>query len=109
MITISGDFVSWLGFFVNMGAAGGFVLACALYAKRIGGVGPWLVASVGAIDALLILMFRVIRMMGRPSDPFVNFELRMLMLDSVDAFFTMLSAILVLVGFALMMPKTRRA
>ena len=100
----------WLGFLVNMGAAGGFVLACVLYAKRIGGAGPWLVASVGAIDALLILMFRVNAMMGRdPSESFVDFERKMLVLDSVDAFFTMLSAILALVGFALMMPKTRRA
>jgi len=101
---------SWLGFLVNMTCAGGFVLVCALRAKRIGGVGPWLVASIGAIDALLILMFRIHSLMGRdPTASFMDFERNMLLLESFDMLFTMLSAILALVGFALMMPKTQRA
>ena len=102
--------VSWLGFLANVGAAGGFVLVCALYAKRIGGAGPWLVASVGVIDALLMLMFRVHAMMGRdPTRSFSDYEREMLVLDSIDMLMTLGSALLALVGFALLMPKPRRA
>ena len=101
--------VSWFGFLANMAAAGGFTVVCALYAKRIGGVGPWLVASVGAVDVLLILMFRAHAMMGRdPESSFADYERDMLLLESIDAMMTFTSAILALIGFALMMPKTRR-
>jgi len=99
---------TWLTFLVNMAVSGGFVLVCVLQAKRIGGVGPWLVASLGAVDALLILMFRVHAMMGRGTESLFEYEQTMIILESIDAFFTMLSAVLALVGFALMMPKTPR-
>jgi len=99
--------LSWLGFFLNMATAGGFVLVCILYAKRIRGAGPWLVASLGVIEALLMLMFRVHRMMGRdPSQSFYDYEQQMVVLESLDALATFVSVILVLVGFALMMPRT---
>ena len=102
--------MTWLAFLVNMAAAGGFVAACALHAKRIGGVGPWLVASVGVFDALLLLMFRVRFMMGRdPTESFNDYERGMLVLESIDFLFTFVSALLALVGFWMMMPKTRRA
>jgi hypothetical protein len=100
---------SWLGFLVNIAVAGGFVLVCALRAKRIGGIGPWLVASIGVIDALLLLVFRVHALMGRdPTASFADIERNMLVLEGFDMLFTMLSAVLALVGFALMMPKTIR-
>ena len=99
---------TWLTFLVNMAVAGGFVLVCVLQAKRIGGVGPWLVASVGVVDALLILMFRVHNMMGRGTESFFEYEQTMIILECIDAFFTMLAALIALVGFALMMPKTPR-
>ena len=99
----------WLSFLVNMAICGGFVIACALYAKRIGGVGPWLVASIGAIDALLILAYRVHRMLGPGAGSMFEYERSLTFIELGDAFFTVLSGIVALVGFGLMMtPKTRR-
>jgi hypothetical protein len=99
---------SWLSFLLDMAMCGGFVLVCALYAKRIGGFGPWLVASVGAIDALLILAYRVLSMLGRGSSSMFEIERSLMFVQLGDAFFTFLSAIAALVGFALMMtPKPR--
>ena len=54
----------WLGLLVKIGEAGGFVLGGELNAKRIGGIGPWLLVAVGVIDALLVVMFRVHAMIG---------------------------------------------
>jgi hypothetical protein len=99
---------SWLSFLLDMAMCGGFVLVCALCAKRIGGFGPWLVASVGAIDALLILAYRVFSMLGRGSSSMFEMERSLTFIQLGDAFFTVLSAIAALVGFALMMtPKPR--
>lgn len=99
---------SWLSFLVNMAMCGGFVLACALYAKRIGGFGPWLVASVGAIDALLLLAYRAHSLIGRGTGSTFEYERSYMFMAFGDGFFTALSAIAALVGFALMMtPKPR--
>lgn len=101
--------LSWLSFFVNIALCGGFVLVCALQAKRIGGVGPWLVAGIGAIDALMILIYRVHHLMGIGTGSIFEYERTLTFIELGDAFFTVLSGIVALVGFALMMPKTRRA
>ncbi len=99
---------SWFSFLLDMAMCGGFVLVCALYAKRIGGFGPWLIASVGAIDALLILAYRVFSMVGRGSESMFELEHSLMFIQLGDAFLTFLSAIAALVGFALMMtPKPR--
>ncbi|HEX4513922.1 MAG TPA: hypothetical protein VH054_10310 [Polyangiaceae bacterium] len=101
-------FLSWLSFLVNMAMCGGFVLACALYAKRIGGFGPWLVAGVGAIDALLLLAYRAYSLIGRGTSSMFEYERSYMFLAFGDGFFTVLSALAALVGFALIMtPKPR--
>ena len=100
--------LSWLSFFVNMALCGGFVVACALYAKRIGGAGPWLVAGIGATDALLVLVYRVHRLLGPGPGSMFEYERSLTFIELGDAFFTVLSGVAALVGFALMMTPKRR-
>jgi hypothetical protein len=101
--------LSWFSFLVNMALCAGFVLACALYAKRIGGAGPWLVASVGVIDALLVLAYRVHSLIGRGTGSMFEYERSLTFIELGDGFLTVISGIIALVGFALLMPPTRRA
>jgi len=92
----------WLAFLVNMAVAIGFAVIAAISAKRIGGVGPWILTAVGAIDAFLILAYRITFTISVGPHDLV------LVVEGLDALLTMLSVVLVLVAFGLMMPKTIR-
>jgi hypothetical protein len=100
--------VTWLSFLMNMALCGGFVLAVVLYAKRIGGAGPWFVAAIGVIDALLILVYRVHHMMGIGTSSIFEYDRNLTLIELGDAFLTVLSALVALVGFGLMMTPKRR-
>ncbi len=89
-----GALIDWLEFLVRVGLGIGLVASCATNAKRVGG-GAWLVASLGAINVFLSLAFRVVSFMNLESSPIVALRI-------TDAGFTVISALLVFVGFILL-------
>ena len=97
--------ILWLTFLVNFSVAVGFTVFGALRAKHIGGLGPWLVVAVGAIDAFLLLAYRVL------FGDLLHLGTRdiLVALEGFDTLLTMSSVLLILVGFGAMMPKTVRA
>jgi hypothetical protein len=99
--------MTWIAFFANMAACGGFVAVAALRAKRIGGVAPWLLALVGAVDAGLFLLFRLFDVL---SDPYNGFETSrsLVTLELLDGLTMYGLGVLVLVAFYMLMPPTTR-
>ena len=79
------------------------LVAVAIYAKRIGGVGPWLVGLVGVFDLLLTLAYTLVLMTMREAHAsFRTMDSVYDVLRVVDVLLTLLSAGLVLLGFAMM-------
>ncbi len=79
------------------------LLAVALYAKRIGGFGPWLVGAVAFIDAALSLAYLLFSITTR----FVHLGWRMVdqlysALSVVDILLTIVCSALAIAGFAMM-------
>ncbi len=98
--------LSWFSFFVDMTVIAVFVAAAVISSKRVGGVGPWLLACVGVIDGLLIVTFRLYRLFSTsPLGWQIDHTFQWLrLLDAVSMYG---SGVLALVGLGLLMPKTR--
>ena len=97
----------WLTFLIDVAVAAGFVVAALVWGKRIGGAAPWLLALVGAVDAALLVFFRLLFVLGSRSAG-VAFEHSLNLLQLLDAASMFLCGILALVAFYLLMPKTVR-
>ena len=97
----------WLAFLVDLLVVAGFVGAAVLWAKRIGGAAPWLLAAVGVIDGAMICLFRLVFTI-HPGSTFAEFERTLSLLSLLDAFSMYACGGLALVAFFLMMPKTPR-
>lgn len=93
---------------VDILAALGLVVAAVLWAKRVGGAAPWLLAAIGVIDAFMIVLFRLFAGGPGPSSSFEAYERMLNALQLLDAATMFLCGALALVAFFLMMPKTAR-
>ena len=83
------------------------LVAVAVYARRIGGFGPWLVGLVGIFDLVLTLAYTVVLMTMRGAS--VSFRTMESVYDALrvgDVLLTLLSAGLVLLGFAMMRKRS---
>ena len=87
--------IDWLELLVRVGMGVGLVVFCALRAKRVGW-GAYLLGSLGAVNVLLTVMFRVMS--------HVTFESMapFLVGRTLDAVFTTIAAVLVFVGCILL-------
>ncbi|HEY1957681.1 MAG TPA: hypothetical protein VGH28_18805 [Polyangiaceae bacterium] len=96
-------------FLVELAVPVAFVVLAVLFAKRVGGAGPWLLALVGVVDALLFLAFRAARWMamgprgyGAPIERIFN------TLRFFDALAMFGCGFVALLACFLLMPKTPR-
>ncbi len=87
--------IDYLDVLVRVGMGIGLIVFAAIRAKRVGG-GAWLVASLGAVNVLLVVMFRV---MSHMHDVF---EHAIVATRMIDAGFTTITALLVFVGCILL-------
>ncbi len=79
------------------------VVAVAVYGKRVGGLGPWLVGLVGIFDLVLTLAYTIVLMTMRGAH--LSFRTMDSVYDAlrlVDVLLTLLSAGLLVLGFAMM-------
>jgi hypothetical protein len=100
--------MTWLIFFVNLIACAGFIAIAVIRAKRIGGVAPWLLAAVGAVDAGLFVLFRLFEVVSDPSNMYESSR-SLATLELLDGLAMYGLGVLVLVAFYMLMPPTRRA
>jgi hypothetical protein len=100
--------VVWLTFLANLAACAGFVMIAVLRAKRIGGVAPWLLALVGAVDAGLFVLFRLFALLSDPYNAYEHFR-TLATLELLDGLTMYGLGVLVLAAFYTLMPPTRRA
>lgn len=98
----------WLSFLADLGAVAALLAVVAMTFKRVGGAGPWLLAAAGALDAFMILVFRVYALVHRPDYGSWGVDHTLMWLQLLDGLAMYLAGALVLVGCALLMPKARR-
>jgi hypothetical protein len=104
------DVLGWLVLLIDVAAALAFVVAAVVWAKRIGGAAPWMLAAIAGLDGLLILLSRVLATTTR-SAAYGHYDdvTRMWnVFGLLDATTSFASGALALVAFALLMPKTPR-
>jgi hypothetical protein len=97
-------------FLLELAVPVAFVVVAALFAKRVGGAAPWLLALVGVVDAFLFLAFRVAGWMVRgPRGYAMSGERIFNLLRLLDGVAMFGCGLLALVACLLLMPKTPRA
>jgi hypothetical protein len=95
--------LGWVGAAFHLLCVTALVLAVAVYAKRIGGVGPWLVGLVGLFDLVLTLAFTLLNVMSSAAHiGYSELESVYTALGVVDLLSTLISAAVVVAGFAMM-------
>jgi len=99
--------MTWLIFFANLIACAGFIAIAVMRAKRIGGVAPWLLAVVGAVDAGLFVLFRLFALVSDPSNMYARSR-NLAMLELLDGLAMYGLGLLVLIAFYTLMPPARR-
>ena len=93
-------------FFITSAAAIACIVVTIMSAKRIGGIAPWLIAAMCAIDMFLGAVYRIYRLLSE-TPRFEDSTYTLLML--FEALSTYVMGLLVLVACFLLMPRLRRA
>jgi hypothetical protein len=94
---------SWLGFLFSSACAVAMIVALAIYAKRIGGAGPWLLMTIPLFDVMMRVAFRLTSMtMRHGASSFAQLEATYDALEIVDLMLTLISTAIVVLGVALM-------
>ena len=95
--------------FIDILAAVGCIVTAIVFAKRIGGAGPWLIAAAAALDVAIIVMFRLyFFVMESSRGSGSGIDSTYTLLGIVDAVGTCTMGILVVVACGLLMPRVPR-
>ena len=98
-----GQLFGWSGMAFHVLCVIALVVAVAIYAKRIGGLGPWLVGVVAVLDLFVTMAYGLVTMTMRGGAvSYKTIESTYDALGVVDLMLTLLSAALVVAGFAMM-------
>ena len=95
--------------FIDILAAIACIVTAIVFAKRIGGAAPWLIAAVAAADVAIIVMFRVYFFVMESSRGYGSgIDSTYTLLGMLDALGTYAMGIVMVIACGLLMPRLPR-